>query len=156
MVISSINKEKFVSIHEALDVIVDIFSKTSSYEIEYKKKLANYDAEDQDFLHDIEFTNLSRNEKLTYYSEMQKSRKNRRYTKDILELLDHISKVVKDSPKIVNQLNSLSNKIKETIKIQDNRIYTPRVRINSKLIKTQNLDVRFDKKNGRVKLKNQK
>ena len=76
MVISSINKEKFVSIHEALDVIVDIFSKTSSYEIEYKKKLANYDAEDQDFLHDIEFTNLSRNEKLTYYSEMQKSRKN--------------------------------------------------------------------------------
>ena len=99
----------------------------------YKKKLSETDARIQDLLHDTELSDFTRSEKVHLVNKLKEARTDRRNAKDIIELLDPLRKTVKDVSTLAWKLNEICDKINEVVKIQNNRVYTPRVSTDLKM-----------------------
>lgn len=139
----------FVTLSNDIDYVANILSNIGSKETNMRNILSNLDAQEQDLLHEVELVDLSRSEKTAYVTKLQEVRQKRRKVKNIIELIEPVSKLVKTNSKIVYELSSVSSKIKDTLKMQSTRVYTPKARTDLKIIKNQKMNARFDK-NGKV------
>lgn len=127
-IITEISKDEIIERADILSSLSTFLSNIATLENNYRKKLSDIEAEIQDLLHEIELIDLSRSQRNVFSLRLQEVRRERRQIKDLLELLDPCSKIVKDSSKIVYLLSSTSNKIKEINDLQKKRVYTPRIK----------------------------
>lgn len=118
---------------DALDVISSTFSEVPSTEILNRKELSSVEGKLQDLYHEVELSTLSRKEKLALINSISEERKKRRKIKNTLELIEPCSRLVADNSKVVSLLSTLSGKLKNTIAIQNSRIYSPRSEENNNL-----------------------
>lgn len=138
-------KEKISALGEQIGVISELLIDAQKEFTKYSKILSNCDCEEQDYLHEIEFSNLSRTERNNIFKKIKNVRKLRRDTKDILDLLDPCVRFMKDNTRHVQQFEQLGAKIRALKVEQNNRIYFPNRVTDLKLVTSQNLNVKVNK-----------
>lgn len=116
---------------EKLSDIVRYFDSIKS---EYESNLQNIavkDAEHQDFIHSLELDDLKYKERAKIATQIQQSRKDRRISKDIVDVLEPLySFIESDSGKrSMNQLKNILGNMRKREEKQLTRVYHKRIAV---------------------------
>lgn len=97
--------------------------KTSFDEVNIKDK------QTQDYLHDLELSNLTYKERCKVATQIARCRKERRYYKDVSETLEPLVLFFEEpqNKKVLNELMQILGKMRKSEQYHENRNYIPRV-----------------------------
>lgn len=115
---------KIIELANSLLSINEELFKIPDKETKYRKDLSETDKKIQDLLHEAEFSELSRKEKLTLLKNISDVRKNRRLLKNKIEMLEPCQKFVNDNFKTIKAMKTLVEKINNINCLQQSREYT--------------------------------
>src|SRR5699024_4622084 len=96
---------------------------------EYTEQESKLDKECSDFLHLLEFTDFTDQEGVNISRELQSIRQNRRLVNNTNRILRSTVNAL-DLPSLRDKLHSIYTSNDQKIKMNDNRQYTPKVRVD--------------------------
>lgn len=84
------------------------------------------DREQQNLLHDFELLDLNYNQRAKKATELKKTRLERRYSKDIVEMTSEVVQFCKENQAFVKKMEQLLGKLRKKEKDLENRVYKRR------------------------------
>lgn len=115
-----IKVEEITDIVKSVDTVVKFLTEVSKAETDIKNSLKKCENRQQDILHEIEFSRLSRREYNLISKELKEVRIERRNAKNLIELLEPFTQ----TPKYVaSDLTRVANAIRLVKEEQDTRTY---------------------------------
>lgn len=132
-----LEQSTFKDIADSIDKVVNFLSKCQQEESDLKTKQKNLEREIQDVEHELEFRDMTRSERSRAADKIKELRTERRYAKNMLELLEPFLTSNREQAKIIQSMTTLSAKTNAIISTQNNRTYNPRTqngKANSKII----------------------
>lgn len=121
-----IEKNNVLDFTVSLDAVIKFMNECKSEDTALHDRLRQIEHELQDIDHEIEFRDMTRSERSQITDKIKALRVERRYLKNMLELLAPCLASACDQAKIIQKLTTLTNKIKEVNTAQANRVYGPR------------------------------
>ena len=105
---------------KAVDIVAKFRGDITKTEMSVKDVLKRCDNRQQDILHEIEFSRLSRREYNIIAKELKDVRVERRNAKNLIELLEPFSQ---NNKYTATELTRLANKVRAVKEEQDSRVY---------------------------------
>ena len=84
------------------------------------------DREQQNLLHDFELLDLNYNQRAKKATELKKTRLERRYSKDIVEMTSEVVQFCKDNRQFIQKMERLLGDLRKKEKDLENRVYKRR------------------------------
>lgn len=113
-----------IDLSNSLRHMSDELMKINDEEGKSRKDLSESDKKLQDLLHEAEFSELSRKEKLNLLKNISDERKKRRQLKNKIELLEPCQKFINDNFKTIKTMRTLAEKLNNISCLQQSREYT--------------------------------
>lgn len=105
---------------KAVDIVAKFLGDITKTEMSVKDVLKRCENRQQDILHEIEFSRLSRREYNLISKELKDVRVERRNAKNLIELLEPFSQ---NNKYTATELTRLANKVRAVKEEQDSRVY---------------------------------
>ena len=105
---------------KAVDIVAKFLTDITKTEMSVKDVLRRCENRQQDILHEIEFSRLSRREYNLISKELKDVRVERRNAKNLIELLEPFSQ---NNKYTATELTRLANKVRTVKEEQDSRVY---------------------------------
>ena len=109
-----------------LDKAAKFISNAVKEEQEVKETIRHLEGRQQDILHEFEFSILSRKQRDILAKELKDIRIERRYAKNILQLIEPFSQQSKTKSSLVSMMAAVANRVREIKKEQEERVYGAR------------------------------
>ena len=121
-------------VKETLSNIKTLFEDIDDLKKELERKIKQKEAEQDDYLHEIELGNLNGIDLVRAARKLKEIRKERRIFKDKLELINTLKGYTDKfiTKGIIADTNQVISNIDSLLKNQENRYYTPKVAKNLK------------------------
>lgn len=121
-----IEKSNVTDFIASLDAVIKFLNECQTEDTNLHDRLKLIEQELLDIDHEIEFRDMTRSERSQTTDKIKALRIERRYIKNMIELLAPCLASARDQAKIIQKLTTLTNKIKEVDTAQANRVYGPR------------------------------
>ena len=116
----------FKEVAEAIEKVSTFIKSSTAEEAVLKGILDRCESRQQDILHEIEFSMLSRKQRDILAKEIKNVRIERRNAKMLLELIEPFSHLVKSKSSSATFMASLGTKVKNILAEQESRVYSPK------------------------------
>lgn len=116
----------FKEVAGAIDKVSAFIKSSTAEEAVLKGVLDRCESRQQDILHEIEFSMLSRKQRDLLAKELKNVRIERRNAKMLLELVEPFSHLVKSKSSSATFMASLGTKVKNIMNEQEARVYSPK------------------------------
>ena len=117
-----ITTNDFKEVIESIDKVAAFIQTSVGEEVSIKAVIKRCEDRQQDILHEIEFSVLSRKQRDILAKEL----KERRNAKNLLELIEPFTHLVRSKSASASFMSSLATKVKSVMKEQDARFYAPK------------------------------
>lgn len=121
-----LEKNNVIDFTTSLEAVIKFLNDCQVEDTNLHDRLKLIEQELLDIDHEIEFRDMTRSERSQTTDKIKTLRIERRYIKNMIELLAPCLVSARDQAKIIQKLTTLSNKIKEVNNTQANRVYGPR------------------------------
>lgn len=139
MIEKSVIDDMVVKIDEIVKFIINSQKEENNLRAEQKK----CEDRQQDILHELEFSKLSRRERNLRAKELKEIRLERRYIKAVIELIEPFSQLVKSKSAAPSSISSIATRVREIREQQEARTYGPREDDNAlKIDNSQHYEVK--------------
>lgn len=121
-----LNTVDFKEIIEAIDKVATFIQTSVGEEASIKAAIKRCEDRQQDILHEIEFSVLSRKQRDILAKELKDIRVERRNAKNLLELIEPFTHLVKSKSASASFMSALATKVSGVMKEQEARFYAPK------------------------------
>ena len=121
-----ISTNDFKEVIESIDKVAAFIQTSVGEEASIKAVIKRCEDRQQDILHEIEFSVLSRKQRDILAKELKDIRVERRNAKNLLELIEPFTHLVRSKSASASFMSSLATKVKSVMKEQDARFYAPK------------------------------
>ena len=115
-----IQVQDITEVVKSVDVVAKFLAEITKTEMSVKDVLRRCENRQQDILHEIEFSRLSRREYNLISKELKDVRVERRNAKNLIELLEPF---IQNNKYTATELTRLANKVRAVKEEQDSRVY---------------------------------
>lgn len=109
-----------------LEIFLSLLRSTEEQHNIHYDNVNKCDREQQNLLHDFELLDLNYNQRAKKATELKKTRLERRYSKDTVEITSMIVQFCKDNKQFIQKLERLLGDLRKKEKDMENRVYKRR------------------------------